>query len=61
MDTFVDLLKDSTIVQGVITLACVGVTCYLWATGQPVPQELWTTTGVILGYFFGAKTWRRTR
>lgn len=56
MKRFWDLVKDSTIVQGTITLAVVGVTCYLWATGQPVPQELWTADGVILGFFFGAKT-----
>lgn len=55
MSRFWDMVRDSTIVQGVITLAVVGVTCYLWATGQPIPQELWTADGIILGFFFGAK------
>lgn len=55
MSRFWDLVRDSTIVQGTITLAVVGVTCYLWATGQPVPDQLWTADGIILGFFFGAK------
>lgn len=55
MSRFWDMVRDSTIVQGIITLAVVGVTCYLWATGQPIPQELWTADGIILGFFFGAK------
>lgn len=53
---FWDLVKESTIVQGIITVSVVGVTCYLWATGQQVPQELWTADGIIIGFFFGAKT-----
>lgn len=55
MSKFWDLVKESTIVQGSITLAVVLTTCYLWVTGKPVPQELWTADGVILGFFFGAK------
>ncbi len=55
MSRFWDLVKESTIVQGLITLGVIGVTCYLWATGQQVPQELWTADGIILGFFFGAK------
>lgn len=56
MQRFWDLLTQSVIVQGLITCAFVGTTCYLWATGQPVPQELWTANTVVLGFFFGAKT-----
>jgi len=56
MQRFWDLLTESVIVQGFITCMFVGVTCYLWATGQPVPQELWTANTVVLGFFFGAKT-----
>lgn len=55
MRRFWDMVRDSTIVQGAITLAVVGVTCYLWATGQPIPQDLWTADSIILGFFFGAK------
>lgn len=56
VDQFWTMLKESTIFQGFITLAFVGTTCYLWATGQPVPQELWTANTIVLGFFFGAKT-----
>lgn len=55
MRKFWDLVKESVIIQGVITLGFVGTTCYLWATGQPVPQELWTANTIVLGFFFGAK------
>lgn len=60
MNKFWDLLANSTLVQGLITLAVVGVTCYLWATGQPVPDNLWTADGIIIGFFFGAKTQQLT-
>lgn len=56
VNKFWELLRDSTIFQGVITLAFVGTTCYLWAVGRPVPQELWTANTVVLGFFFGSKT-----
>lgn len=55
MRKFWDLLKDSVIVQGTITVALVGTCCYLWITQQPVPQELWTALTIVLGFFFGSK------
>jgi len=56
MQEFWKLLRDSVIVQGMITLCFVGTTCYLLGTGRPVASELWAANGVVLGYFFGAKT-----
>lgn len=50
-----DLIKSSVVVQGVVTVAFVGTTCYLYATGQPVPDTLLQLTGVATGFFFGAK------
>lgn len=58
METLLGLIKDSTIAQGFITAACVLSTCYLWVTGQEVPQELWTMDTIVIGYFFGSKTWK---
>jgi hypothetical protein len=55
MKEFWKLLKDSVIVQGAVTVALVGTTCYLYATGQPVPQSLLSLDGLVLGFFFGAK------
>lgn len=56
METFVRLLEKSVIVQGLITVALVGTTCYLWGTGQEVPRDLWTANTIVIGFFFGAKT-----
>ena len=55
MRKFWDLLRDSIIVQGIITLALVLTCCYLWWTQQPVPDNLWTALTIVLGFFFGAK------
>ena len=55
MPQFWRLLKDSIIVQGLVTLALVGTFCYLVATGRPVPDSLQGLLGLALGFFFGAK------
>lgn len=55
MPKLLDLIKSSVIVQGIVTLALVGTTCYLYATGQPVPDTLLQLDGVVVGFFFGAK------
>lgn len=55
MKQFWNLLRDSTLTQAAVTVCVVGVSCYLWATGQPIPQELWTADTFVLGFFFGAK------
>jgi hypothetical protein len=56
MDRFLELLKESVIVQGLITLCFVGTACYLWAIGRPIPGELLSVLGLVLGYYFGAKS-----
>lgn len=56
MAAIISLLRESVLVQGGITLALVLTTCYLWATGQEVPDQLWTADTVVIGFFFGAKT-----
>lgn len=55
MSKFWQLLKESVIIQGVVTVAFVGTACYLYATGQEVPSTLIQLAGVAVGYFFGAK------
>jgi len=52
---FWELLKSSIIVQGLVTLAFTCTICYLYATGQEVPNTLIQFGGVIVGYFFGVK------
>lgn len=55
MKKFWDLVKQSVIVQGVVTIAFVGTVCYLYAMGKEVPSTLIQFTAVVVGYFFGAK------
>ena len=55
MPTLVSLLRESVLTQGLITFALVITTCYLWGTGQPVPNELWTANTIVIGFFFGSK------
>lgn len=56
MREFWKLFRESVILQGAITLSFTLTTCYLWATGQNVPAELWTVDTIVLAFFFGAKT-----
>lgn len=55
MDKFWELLAKSTIFQGLITLLLLVTMCYLWATGQEVPDGLIQSSTLVLGFFFGAK------
>ncbi len=55
MDKFLDLLAQSVIVQGTITVLIIVTMCYLFLTGQPVPEILVTFASLILGYWFGTK------
>jgi len=55
MRRFWDLVKDSVITQGVVTVLFAGTVCYLYATGKEVPGTLIQFTGVAVGFFFGAK------
>lgn len=50
-----DLLRESVVVSGLVALAMVFVACYLWATGQTVPEPLFVLLGTVVGFFFGAK------
>lgn len=55
-DDIVRLAEQSTLVSGAIALIMVGTACYLWATGQQVPDPLMAVLTVVVGFFFGAKT-----
>ena len=55
MTKFWELLQESVILQAFLTAAIWGVTVYLLATGQEVPDELNTAAILILGFYFGAK------
>lgn len=55
MQTFLELLRESVIIQGVITVIFVATICYLWITGKPIPPDLIQLVGLIIGFYFGAK------
>lgn len=55
MDKFWQLLTESTIVQGVVTLGLVGAVIYLSCTGQEVPEPLKSLTALAVGFWFGQK------
>ena len=55
MDTFWSLLKESIIVQALMTLMLWGAIVYLAVTGQPIPELLSAGGMGILGFWFGAK------
>lgn len=60
MRKFWELVRSSTIVQGLVTLAFVGTACYLYATSQAVPDSLLQLNGLAVGFFFGAKMQQAT-
>jgi len=55
MDKFWELLQESTLISGIAMIAIVGTCCYLFATGQPVPELLAYAFTSIVSLFFGAK------
>jgi len=59
MSKFWELLQESVIVQGSVTLILVGTICYLAIAGREIPEYLVAASGLALGYFFGSKTQQR--
>jgi len=52
---FWDLLSESTIFQGLITMAAMCIWAYLLVTGRSVPDTLQVVVGTVVGFFFGGK------
>lgn len=52
---FLDLLAQSVIVQGILTLMVVSVECYLFVVGRTPPPELSALVGLVVGFYFGGK------
>ncbi len=50
-----DLIQQSVIVQGVLTLGVTGTWLYLHIVGQAVPPELNQIVGLVVGFYFGGK------
>ena len=58
MKRFWDLLAESVIIQGLLTLGVLGLIAYLLIVRQEVPNELWAILSLIVGFFFGSKSRR---
>lgn len=52
---FYELLEKGVITQAILTLGVVGVSLYLFATGQDVPNALLQWAGFMLGLYGAAK------
>jgi uncharacterized membrane protein len=55
MDKFWSLFAESIITQSVVTVGVIGVDCALVIMQRPIPQEMWTLTMLVAGFWFGSK------
>jgi hypothetical protein len=55
MKTFIDLLKESSLVQALITLVIVVTLCYMYVQSMNIPETLTSVMLLIVGYYFGTK------
>ena len=55
VDKFWELLQESVITQSLVTLMLLGAVVYIEVTGRSVPNDLWSATMVVLGFWFGQK------
>jgi hypothetical protein len=56
MDNFWTLLRESVIVQAVISLALVGTYCYLVIVAAAVPDTFVNVLLLVVGFWMGGKT-----
>lgn len=52
---FWEAFKNSTIIQGTITLVVVAGVTYLAVTQQPIPEVLSGWGALVVGFYFGSK------
>lgn len=56
MTKFTDMLVESTIIQGLMTLLLWGATVYLAINEKPIPEVLLVGDGAIVTFWFKTKT-----
>jgi len=54
--TFWTLLRESVIMQGLLTLMLGGTLCYLYAAGKEVPSDLAQLTFAVVAFWMGSKS-----
>ena len=55
MKGFWKLFAESVIIQAIITLVMLATICYMFVTGQQVPETLLSAFMLVLGFYFGSK------
>jgi membrane-bound ClpP family serine protease len=55
METFWTLLKESVILQAVLTIGIWAAVIYLIVVGKEVPEVLTMAANLVLGFYFGSK------
>jgi len=55
MSKFWELVRESVILQGLVTLLLLSVACYLWVIGRPVPDQLGDLLQLVVGFWLGSK------
>jgi hypothetical protein len=58
MTTIWDLLRESVILQGALTIGLWGVAAYLMICGRPIPDLLAAGCGAVITFWFTSKTTR---
>lgn len=56
MSKFWELLEQSVLVQGLVTLLLVTACIYLAIAGKEIPELLSSATMLALGFYFGSKS-----
>jgi hypothetical protein len=59
MQTFLDLLREGVIFQGLITVIILITDGVLMVKGQTLPDFMMQLTILIIGFYFGAKVEQR--
>ena len=58
-DKLIELLRESTLIQGLMALGATVTMGILFIENKPVPQTLIDIVFVIVGYYFGSKAQSR--
>jgi len=53
---FVELLRESVLIQAAVTLIMVIGMVYMYAIGRDIPADYLSLLSLIIGFWFGSKT-----
>lgn len=56
MSSFWELLRESVLVQSLVTLMLIGAVVYMYTSGREVPADLVNISLLVLGFWFGSKS-----